>query len=163
MTGTLILLSRAIHIVAGILWAGVMFVLVSTVMPIARQHAKDGAERWSGLVFRRLGPISGIAAVLTVLSGGYLMETLHRGDNTLSGLTLKIGAIAGVLALIVGLALARPLAFKLAALAHSNDPQAQQHRDQLQRRATRSYAATAALVAIAVLCMSLFRYASMLS
>ncbi|HKE94044.1 MAG TPA: hypothetical protein VKB34_07040 [Povalibacter sp.] len=153
----LILIARMLHVIAGILWAGVVFVIVSTVMPIARQHAKDGAERWTSMISQKAGPLSGIAAIVTLLSGVYLMIVMHRGDSTMSGLLLRIGALAGVLAFILGVAVARPLAMKL---ARGTD---EQGRDQMRRRLALSARLTAALVGIAVLCMASFRYAPMLN
>lgn len=159
----LILFARVLHVVAGILWAGAVFVLVWAVMPIARQHAKDGAERWTALITMKVGPISGIAALLTVLSGGFLMAAMHPGDNSISGWILRIGAFTGVLALLIGLIYVRPLAMKLArSAADANDPAMQQAREQMRRRAAAGSKTVAALVAIAVLCMALFRYVPML-
>ena len=161
---SLILIARLLHVVAGVLWAGVIFVLVTAVMPIARQQAKDGAQRWTPLLAQRVGPLSGIAAIITIASGIYLMAALHAQDDSLAGTLLKIGALAGVLAFIVGVAIARPAALKLGSLAaDATDPQALQLRAQLQRRSSVSSKVTAALVGVAVLCMALFRYAPMLS
>lgn len=159
----LILIARVLHVVAGILWSGVIFVLVASVMPLARQHAQDGAQRWAGLLSQRIGPLSGVAAILTIVSGVYLMAALHPADDTLAGTVLRIGGLLGVLAFIVGVAIARPTAAKLRALGSGeNDPHAQARRAQLQRRSLWSARLTATLVALAVICMALFRYAPML-
>ena len=65
----LLLLARVLHIFGGVIWAGSMFALSFGVMPIGAQHAAEGSGRWVGLVMRRLGPVSGISAIITVLSG----------------------------------------------------------------------------------------------
>lgn len=160
----LILIARLLHVVAGILWAGVIFVLVAAVMPVARRHAQEGAQRWAGLIAQRVGPLSGIAAIVTILSGVYLMAALHTGDGTLAGTVLKIGALLGVLAFIVGVAIARPTAMKLSALGRNDDDaHTESVRARLQRRSRWSTSLTTALVALTVICMALFRYAPMLN
>ena len=160
---TLILLARAVHVIAGIMWAGVAFVLITAIAPIGRQYAQEGAERWTGLIARKIGPMSGVAAMLTIISGGYLMAILHRGDSTWGGTVLKLGAAAAVAALIVGIAVARPAALKLAALAsRATDAQVQQQMAQLRQRAAVSTKLTGLLVALAVLSMALFRYVDVL-
>lgn len=159
----LILIARVLHVVAGILWAGVIFVIVTSVMPLVRQHAQDGAQRWAGMLAQRVGPLSGIAAVVTIVSGVYLMAALHKADDTLAGTVLRIGGLLGVLAFIAGVAVARPAAAKLSALAVSgNDAASQSLRASLQRRSLWSARVTALLVALATICMALFRYAPML-
>jgi uncharacterized membrane protein len=160
---SLILLARVIHVVAGILWAGVIFVLINAVLPVGRQYATEGAERWTALIAGRVGPISGIAAVFTVLSGGYLMAVLHSNDGTWGGTVLKIGAAAAVVAFLIGVTIARPAGLKLAALAaQSADTEAHQQLTQLRRRVALSGRVVAALVAVAVLAMALFRYVDVL-
>jgi uncharacterized membrane protein len=158
---SLILLARALHVIAGIVWAGVIVVLITTVMPLARRHAQDGAERWAALVARRAGPLTGVAALLTILSGGYLMAALHPGDTTVAGIVLDVGAVAGVLAFIIGAIVARPLGRKLAEARAAQVSAQDLHR--LRRRSALRSTVMVSLVVVAVLCMALFRYAPMLS
>jgi len=84
----LIMLARAIHIMAGVTWAGATFMLAGVIVPMGMRHGAEGAWRWIGMIARRMGPISGISAVLTVLSGMYLFMTLHSHDRSTGGLIL---------------------------------------------------------------------------
>jgi hypothetical protein len=59
----LIVLARMAHVMAGVIWAGATFVLATAI------------------VAGRVGPIAGISALLTVLSGSYLFATLHKGHK----------------------------------------------------------------------------------
>lgn len=163
----LILLARAIHIVAGFIWAGAMFVMATSIMPVARQYAAEGAGRWTGMIVRRVGPTSGIAAILTILSGMYLFAVLHPGDETLGGTVLKAGAVAGLLSFLIGFFIGRPAAFKLTALTEQRaavpDPAKQQEIAALGRRAALSAQFTMTLLALAVLAMAVFRYVQALA
>ena len=49
------------------------------------------------MIGRKAGPVSGISALLTVLSGIYLMLVLHPHDRSAGGLVLQAGAVAAVL------------------------------------------------------------------
>ena len=87
-TVALILLARTLHILGGVIWAGSTFLLTWVIFPIGAQHAAEGAGRWVGMIARKAGPVSGIAAMLTVLSGIYLMLVIHPGDRSAGGLVL---------------------------------------------------------------------------
>jgi uncharacterized membrane protein len=160
----LILLARAIHVMAGVSWAGATFVLAGIIVPMGIRHGEEGAGRWVGMIARRVGPISGISAVLTILSGIYLFAVLHPNDRSAGGLLLSAGAVAAVLSLATGLLIGRPTGLKLAKLAARADPAVPlspsdlQTLSALQARAMLSVRVTAALLAAAVLSMALFRY-----
>jgi uncharacterized membrane protein len=113
---TFIVLARAIHVMAGVTWAGAAFILAMVVIPLAAQHGAEGAGRWLSLVARRAGTFMGISALLTVVSGIYLFAILHSRDASAGGLVLKSGAAAALLALAIGLLVARPAGQKLAKL-----------------------------------------------
>lgn len=161
-TVALILLARAIHILGGVFWAGSTFLLTWVIFPIGAQHAADGAGRWVGMIGRKAGPISGISALLTVLSGIYLMMVLHAGDRSASGIVLQAGAVAAVLSFFVGFFVGRPAGQKLVQLVEqqSSSPSSAElaQRASLQKRAAISSKLTAALLGLAVLAMALFRY-----
>jgi uncharacterized membrane protein len=160
----LIALARAVHVLAGVIWAGATFVLAAVIVPIAARHGAEGAGRWIGLIARKVGPMSGISALLTVLSGVYLFAVLHPNDSSAGGLVLKTGAVAALLSLGIGFLVGRPTGLKLAKLSQQSSPAAAapdmlQKVPALYRRAVLSSRLTAALLGIAVLSMALFRYA----
>lgn len=165
---TLIALAHTLHVAAGVLWAGSAFLLAFVVSPLAAKHAAEGAGRWAGLVARRAGPMMGVSALLTVLSGIYLFAALHAHDDSSGAFVLRAGALAALLALAAGIFVGRPAARRLAALeqAASTDGTATASLASagdvmaLRRRATLSNRAAAVLLGAAVLAMAVFRYAS---
>lgn len=129
----LILLARAVHVLGGVLWAGSTFLLTLVILPVGARHAADGAGRWVPEILRKAGPLAGVSALLTVLSGIYLMVVLHPQDNSPSGIVLQAGAVAAVLSFVVGLVVGR-------------------------KRPAISSILTTTLLALAVLSMATFRY-----
>jgi len=152
-----IVLARAIHVIAGVTWAGAMFLLAAVILPAARDA---GGGAWFGALMRRIGPLSGISALLTVLSGAYLFFGLHAHDVTLGGWVLRTGAMAAVLAMVVGFAVGRPAGLELARLQQPGEdtPERRQRIGMLGRRVALSVRATAGLMALSVLAMGVFRY-----
>ena len=167
----IVLLARVVHVVAGIVWAGGAFVMAAIIVPMTTRYASEGFARWSALIARRVGPILGIAALLTVLSGGYLMMTLHASDTSASGLVLHAGALAALLAFAAGL-VSQMTGRRLTQLnearsaASSNavalSPELLQKITALDRRTVLSSRVGAVLIGLAVLAMALFRYAAAL-
>jgi uncharacterized membrane protein len=162
MTTLLLVLARVFHIFGGVIWAGSMFALSFGVMPVGAQHAAEGSGRWTGLVMRRLGPASGISAIVTVLSGFYLFATLHSGDHSVSGMVLGTGAAAGVLSLLVGVLIGRPAGLRLSQLQMNPAGADKAQLASLQRRAAVSSRVAGILLGLAVLSMAAFRYAGAL-
>lgn len=158
---TLIVLARAIHILAGVYWAGAMFVFVGSLLPAMRSGGGPALVP----VMKSIGMRSGIAAILTILAGIYLMAGLHAHDDSTGGKVLGIGAAAAILAFIVAFFVNMPAGRKLAQL-NANPPADPQQRTQqaaaLQSRITLGARLIAGLIGIAVLCMAVFRYASLI-
>jgi uncharacterized membrane protein len=158
----LIVLARAVHILGGVFWAGSTFLLTWVIFPIGAKHAAEGAGRWIGMIGRRAGPISGISAMLTVLTGIYLMVTLHPHDTSASGTVLQVGALAAVFSFFVGFLVGRPAGQKLVQLIdqQSATPSAAElaQREALRKRTAISSFLVATLLALAVLSMATFRY-----
>ena len=164
----LIVLARAVHVIAGVAWAGATFMLASVIMPIAIRHGAEGAGRWMGLVARRAGMSSMIAALLTVLSGIYLFAALHAQDASTGGLVLTAGALAALLSIGVGILLARPAGMELGRLQQTLAPGSAPESDTLRRievlrrRQLIGLRVAAGLLGLAVLAMAVFRYVSAL-
>jgi uncharacterized membrane protein len=161
-TVALILLARAFHILGGVFWAGSTFLLTWVIFPIGAQHAAEGAGRWVGMIGRKAGPVSGISALLTVLSGIYLMMALHPHDTSASGVVLQVGALAAVLSFFVGLFVGRPAGQKLLQLidkqSSAPSPAELAQRETLRKRTAMSSILVATLLGLAVLSMAIFRY-----
>ncbi len=161
----LIVLARAVHVMAGVIWAGAAFLLAAVIMPMAVRHRAEGTGRWTGMIARRVGPVSGIAALLTVLSGIYLFATLHPHDSSIGGIVLKTGAVAALLSLGIGYLIGRPAGIRLEKLneqlsrAGAPSEDILQQMTRLSRRGAWGSRLTAALLGVAVLSMAVFRYA----
>ncbi|MDB5973704.1 MAG: putative rane protein [Nevskia sp.] len=163
---SLIVLARAVHVLSGVAWAGATFVMAGVVVPLLARHGAEGAGRWLGMVGRRAGRASMVAALLTIVSGGYLFSALHPHDTSASGLVLKSGAVAALLSLAVGLLIVRPIGLSLARLQEPRPEGTPPGADVLQRMATlRQRVAigsrvAAGLLGASVLAMAVFRYAA---
>ncbi|GIL39274.1 hypothetical protein [Roseiterribacter gracilis] len=146
--GGLILVARGVHVLGGVVWAG--FVLLAWVIMPALAKQPDQAK----LVPRLTGP----AALLTLLSGIYLMATLHPGDTSNTGLALKVGALAAVLSIVVGAALIGPRSNKLLRAARGEIALDPQLRGRLQTTLSFATKLNTVLMLIAVLAMATARY-----
>jgi uncharacterized membrane protein len=162
----LILLARAVHILGGVSWAGSVFMMTSVILPLAAQQGNEGFGQWVRTIARKVGPASGIAALLTIVSGIYLMAVLHQGDRSVGGIVLISGATAALLSFVSGFFVGRPTGLKLAQLSEqqgkSGAPSAEiaQQVLALRARAAASARITAGLLGLAVLAMAVFRYAA---
>jgi len=158
---SLIVLARAIHILAGVYWAGAMFVFAGSLLPAMR----NGGGPALVPVMKQIGMRTGIAGILTILAGLYLFAGLHANDDSAGGKVLGIGAAAAILAFLVALFVNMPAGRKLAKL-HANSPADAKDQERvaavLQSRVRLGARLIAALLGIAVLCMAVFRYASLL-
>lgn len=117
MTGTaLVLIARALHVVSSAVWAG--FVMLIGFWFVGSNVA-DGPERsrWlrQGMV-NRGARIVAPAAVVSLLSGLYLFNTLHRGTWSKAEFALGFGAIAAVMSFFVGAIGSGPAEKRLAQL-----------------------------------------------
>jgi uncharacterized membrane protein len=160
-----IVLARAIHVMSGVTWAGAAFVLAMVIAPISVPKGSEVPGPWLGAVARRAGALAGISAVLTVLSGVFLFAVLHPHDNSFGGLVLKSGATAALLSLAVGLLIGRPAGIEVARLHAGRDgavpsQETIQRLSQLRTRTVVSARVAAALLAVSVLAMAVFRYAA---
>jgi uncharacterized membrane protein len=164
----LIVLARVVHVMAGVTWAGATSLMAAAIVPIAVRYGTEGAGRWTAAIARRVGPMSGISALLTVLSGIYLFDSLHSNDRSAAGTVLGVGALAAILSLLVGFFVGRPARVKLSelneqhALAATPPADLPQGISRVRLRALVSARLAAALLGVAVLSMASFRYAQVI-
>lgn len=159
-TPSLIVLARAVHILAGVFWAGSMFVISGTLLPAMRANGPVLVP-----MMKRLGMLSGIAGLLTILAGIYLFAALHGQDESTGGKVLGIGAIAAILAFVIALFVNMPAGRKLAKLYATPMADAKDQErmlSTLQFRIRLGVRLISGLLGVAVLCMAVFRYASLL-
>ena len=160
---------RLVHVVFGVFWAGSMFFMVSFLLPIARDAGPAGAPFMRRFAQSKFTNAVAGSAVLTVLSGIWLFWLLSNGNKGFMasgrGITLSIGALSAIVALIFGLVVQRPIGERMATLAAEVDaaggtPNAAQMAElpDLQRRLVRGVRIIASLLLVAVACMAVAQY-----
>jgi uncharacterized membrane protein len=131
---TFVIIALAAHVLSSVFWAGSTFTLA----------------RLSGLGGERLVIPQTGAAVIAILTGGYLWHTLHDAGFGSFEQVLLIGAAAALVALLLQVA----MGFRtLAARRRENLDETT-----AQRRIATAQRFAAGLLAIAVICMVIARY-----
>src|SRR5574341_275399 len=70
---------RLLHVVLGVFWAGALFFHAWFLIPSVRDAGPDGAKALQALQQRGFMNVLPIAALLTILSGVYLMWRVSAG------------------------------------------------------------------------------------
>jgi uncharacterized membrane protein len=101
------LLFRLLHIFAGVLWVGGVVFVALFIQPAVRATGPAGGQVMGYLLTKtRLATYFPAVAGLNVLAGLFLMwRDVSGGGNwaaTRSGMTISIGALAAILAFIIG-------------------------------------------------------------
>jgi hypothetical protein len=149
----IIAIIRAIHILGGVVWAGFTIVLAALVVPNLQPAA---GQAFGQYMVQRGARLVGIAAGLTVLSGIYLMATLHAHDATATGITLGLGGALAILAGIISGAVGGSAGRKLGKLQPGPETQAQA--TALRARLQLGNRLAASLLTLSVICMAVARY-----
>lgn len=164
-----LILARVLHIVLGVFWAGTVFFNVFFLAPALRDAGPDGAKVAAALMKRGMMAALPIAAILTILSGLYLIFRVSAGQpgymGSAPGMTYSIGATAAIIALVIGIIFVRPTMGKMAALGSQVAAAAPEERaakgaelQALRARATTLHNVVTVLIAVAVLAMAIGRY-----
>lgn len=162
---------RAVHIVCGVYWAGTIFFMATLLQPSVADAGPEGGKVMRSLMRRRFFEILPAMAIITILSGIELFRRVSGGFAagwfaSRPGLSLTIGAVAGLVAFTIGMAVMRPAAKRVGPLAESVQQMPQgADRDarlaevqRLRRRAAFVGRVAAVLLAIAVVLMATWRY-----
>ena len=116
-----LLLLRLTHIVLGTIWVGAMAFTVVFLTPALRDVGPAGAPVMGALQRRGLMVVMPVLALLTIISGFLLVERIYGGMSALAssrtGQALATGALAAVLAFLLGILVMRPAMVRAAALA----------------------------------------------
>lgn len=160
---------RLIHIVAGVVWVGSAVFAALFVFPTARALGPDG-RRVIERLQRRMGPALGIAMLLTVIPGFMMYSRLSAGFNrawvsSRPGLALGAGAVATLLAVVIGIATNAPASARIARLRQGLEQQGSAATPAqatelaaLQTRIERGTQVAAALLLVAAGAMAVARY-----
>lgn len=160
---------RILHIGLGVFWAGAMFFFVIWLEPSVRAIGPAGGALMAQL--KQRGYLSWMPAIaaFTILSGLALYWLVGRGNPTWMAsppaMTLGLGAVCAIVALIIGVSVMRPTALRVLALGAAAMQADGPERDRLlaQMNPLRDRLRTAArwiavLLALAVLAMATARY-----
>lgn len=107
---------RLIHIVFGGFWAGAAMLMGWLVVPTARSVGPASGPFMQALLKRRLADILVGSGVVTVLAGIWLWALRPPSFGVWQGYALAIGALASIVAILIGFVLQRPTAKKVQSL-----------------------------------------------
>ena len=161
---------RVLHIITGVFWAGSIFFIVSFLMPAFRDVGPDGAKMFAALRVRRMFVWTPVLALITVVAGLWLyMLRMGMGEGwakTREAMTLGTGALASILALLLGFFVMRAAGLKADDMSRAAGSMAAgTARDaqmaavtKLRVRALMSARAVATLLLVTVVTMAIARY-----
>lgn len=113
-------LLRVTHIFAGVFWAGAAITVAAFIEPSIRLMGPDGgkfADKFVGV--RKFSVYMGVASLITVAGGAglYIIAYSDRlGMGSVSGISITIGSLAGVIAFAEGMLVNRPIGERMAVL-----------------------------------------------
>jgi len=166
----LVIVARIVHIGLGTFWAGAMIFNAAFLFPAMREAGPEGAKVGAGLMRRNFMTVVPVAAVLTLLSGVYLLWAVSAGFapgymGSGPGMAFSTGMLASLIAFGIGITMVRPSMIKAATLSQSLATAAPADRESIaaQAQALRARAGTAGqavawLLAVAVITMAVGRY-----
>jgi uncharacterized membrane protein len=152
---------RVLHIVLGVFWAGTLIFTAIFLVPAIRDAGPEGAKVMAGLMRRRFLTVLPVVAALTILSGLWLYWFDSNGFQapfmrSRMGMTLALGALAALIAFVLGVGIVRPAMLKAAAL--SQDPTQLAAAQALRVRAAGFGRVVALLLGVAAAAMAIARY-----
>ena len=167
----ILIVLRLTHILAGIFWAGAAVLAAAFLVPAVRATGPEGGKFMQQLIQKQgLSTYISIAAWLSTLAGLALYWRASLGLQLAwilapSGLTLTIGAVAGILAAIMGAMVNAPTATRMSALAKEMEsaggppkPEQIAEMQKLQVRLGQAGVWAAVLLVIASAAMAIARY-----
>lgn len=167
----LMIVLRLIHVLGGVFWAGSAIFVAAFLVPAAVASGPGGGQVMQQVMaVLRYPKVAGIAAVLTILSGGTMywhnVKVSTAGwAGSVPGITYGIGAISALVAFTVFVAVIRPTGNKLLEFgrvmqSRGGPPTAEESATiaGLQVRMSGAARTGAACLAITVLAMAIARY-----
>lgn len=161
---------RIIHIVCGIFWVGATMFTAAFLLPALRDAGPDGAKVMAGITKRKFMEIMPVVAILTMLSGLWMLSRASGGFNstyfsTRPGMGYSTGATAAIVAFIIGMSFVRPSMKRAAELGQAAAQASAEDKAKLgaQAQALRARANTAGnvvavLLVTAAIAMAVARY-----
>jgi hypothetical protein len=171
MDQTVTVVLRFIHIVSGVFWAGAVFLMVGFIFPTVRATGPQGGRFMQEVMQRRKLPVfmnasAGLAMVSGfILYGRLVAATDGAWARTTSGMTFGIGALATILAAIIGGGIVGRGGERLAKLGErvqasggTPSPEQAAEMSRLQGRVAKGARLVAGLLFVAVTAMAIARY-----
>ena len=113
---------RFSHVFFGALWVGMMAFQIFFLMPALAEAGPDAGKVMGALTRRRIPIILPIFALITLISGLWLMQRLSGGNmdalmRTAMGKAFGLGGAAALIAFLIGIVVMRPAMLRSARLA----------------------------------------------
>ncbi len=166
----LMIVLRLIHIVAGVFWVGAAFMVVSFILPTANAAGPAGAQFMQQLLQRNFTRTVIIAGAWNVLAGALMYWRVSGGlqvgwITSPFGLTITLGALSALTALIYAGAVTAPagaqigrLGAEIQAGGKPPTPEQMQQIGGLQAKLAQAARVNSALLGIAIIAMAIARY-----
>ena len=163
-------LGRVVHVTLGVFWAGTMVFNAVFLFPALRDAGPDGAKVGVGLMKRNFMVTVPVVAILTLLSGLYLLWKASAGFapaymGSAPGMAYSIGMLASLVAFGFGVGVVRPSMLKAMELSQGIGTAAAADRDRiigeaqaLRLRAGNAGQVVAWLLGAATVTMAVARY-----
>jgi hypothetical protein len=162
---------RLVHIIAGVFWVGAALLMLGFVSPTVRALGPAGGAFMQRFTKNSRYPVAmGVSSLLTTLAGLLLYWRVSSGFSaewmqSTSGLVLSIGAVAGIVAFLIGSFIIGPTAGQIGKLgdemaARQGPPTPEQGAtmQRLQAKMERVSRFEAALMLVALVGMAAARY-----
>jgi hypothetical protein len=172
-TSIYLIVFRIVHIMAGVVWGGSVFMFVVFVQPTAAAIGPLAGPFMQELLGRRkvINAVLGVAA-FTIVGGGFLYWHDWQGFGSFGdwvgsgfGLGITIGAVSSIVAFLIGLFGTKPGVDRLMSLGRTAaqgegapSPELAREIQELQARLKVLARLNLAFVAVAVLAMATARY-----
>ena len=112
----LMIVLRLVHIGGGAMWVGMMAFMTLYLTPALNDVGPDAAKVMQALQKQKIMIVMPVIALLTILSGLWMMSRLYAGPSDFSrsrfGMALNVGALSAIIAFLIGVVVMRPLMVK---------------------------------------------------
>jgi len=110
----LMIVLRLIHVGGGAMWVGMMAFMTFYLTPaLAEAGPQESGKVMAALQKQRIMIVMPVIALLTIGSGLWMMMRLYGGPGNIAasrmGMALNLGAMAAILAFLIGIIFMRPL------------------------------------------------------
>ena len=152
----LMIVLRLVHIGGGAMWVGMFAFMTFYLTPALKEAGPDAAKVMQALQKQKIMIVMPVIALLTIISGIWMMMRLYGGPSNFAasrmGMAINIGALAAIVAFVIGIVFMRPLMMK--SMATTDPAEAQR----LRARGNTMARWVAQLLMLALAAMAVARY-----